>query len=200
MMLKKTGTAALFAMAITLLGGPVAHAAGFVYASALAPLYAGPSGGGSVGSVTPGTPLAVVAPGSGVREQVLVEGWSRKGSDAVVLQAPGLNIVLAKLTPAARAHRKLLGQRRDRAGATWEHVEVPVWVARRDVAASVNTVWAAAYKLYSARCKACHALRAPGTRTANEWPRILNVMEKNAGFNVQQAALVTKYMQEHAKK
>jgi trimethylamine-N-oxide reductase cytochrome c-type subunit TorC len=200
MQLRQTGTAALLAATIILLGVPAARAAEFAYAGALAPLYMGPDGGGRAGSVTPGTPLVVVAPGAGAREQVTLEGWSRKGGDSIVLQAPGLNIELAKLTPAARAHRKLLGQRRDRTGATWEHVEVTAWVARKDVESNVNTVWAAAYKLYSTHCNACHALRAPSSRTANAWPRVLSVMERNAGFNAQQAALVTKYMQEHAKK
>ncbi len=200
MMLRKVRIAALFAAAMTLFDVPAARAAGFVYASALAPLYAGPSGTTRVGTVTPGTPLVPVGQAAGVRQQVLVEGWSRPGSDSIVLQAPGLDILLARLTPAVRAQRKLLGQRRDRAGKVWEHVEVPVWVARKDVASSVTSVWAAAYKLYSTHCNACHALRAPASHTANEWPRILNVMERNAGFNEQQAALVTKYMQEHAKK
>jgi trimethylamine-N-oxide reductase cytochrome c-type subunit TorC len=200
MTLRIMAAAALAAGSMALFAASAARAAETVYPLATVQLYAAASGGAAIGSATPGTPLAVTAAAAGGREQVMVEGWSRKGGDSIVLQAPGLNIELAKLTPAARAHRKLLGQRRDRTGATWEHVEVTAWVARKDVESNVNTVWAAAYKLYSTHCNACHALRAPSSRTANAWPRVLSVMERNAGFNAQQAALVTKYMQEHAKK
>jgi trimethylamine-N-oxide reductase cytochrome c-type subunit TorC len=200
MTLRIMAAAALAAGSMALFAASAARAAETVYPLATVQLYATASGGAAIGSATPGTPLAVTAAAAGGREQVMVEGWSRKGGESVVLQAPGLRILLAKLTPAAVSARKLLGQQTDSYGTVWEHVAVPVWVETNAVVNNLATVWDAAGKLYAARCGACHALHAPDELGANAWPGELRTMAKNAGLSPEQDALITKYLQEHAGK
>lgn len=62
-----------------------------------------------------------------------------------------------------------------------------------------ESVWAAAKALFSKRCSACHALHHTTEFTANQWPTILKTMTKNAALQPDQAALVTQYLQTHAK-
>ncbi len=200
MTLRIFSAAALAAGIMALFAASAARAAETVYPPATVQLYATASGGAAIGSATPGTPLAVTTAASSGREQVTVEGWSRKGGESVVLQAPGLRILLARLTPAAVAARKVLGQQTDSYGTVWEHVSVPVWVETKDVVNSIATVWDAAGKLYAARCAACHALHAPNELAANAWPGEMRTMAKNAGLSPEQDALITRYLQDHAKK
>lgn len=141
MTLRIMAAAALAAGSMALFAASAARAAETVYPLATVQLYATASGGAAIGSATPGTPLAVTAAAAGGREQVMVEGWSRKGGESVVLQAPGLRILLAKLTPAAVSARKLLGQQTDSYGTVWEHVAVPVWVETNAVVNNLATVW-----------------------------------------------------------
>ena len=136
--------------------------------------------------------MVAAAPQNGAtRKQVTIEGWSPKGGESVIYQAIDLRIILVTVLRNALSARTVLEQQQDSYGTTWEHVKVSAWVAESDVVPDVSTVWAAAQKLYAARCSGCHALRAPGDFTANQWPGIVRSMAKNAAFDSGQVALVT---------
>ncbi|MDA8051807.1 MAG: hypothetical protein M0002_17700 [Rhodospirillales bacterium] len=190
-------TSTLLASAVTSHASPAAT----VYPSAIAPLYQTAAGPAQIASLTPGTPLSVATPpaNGAAREEITIEGWSEQGGGAVVYQAPDLRIILATLGQAGLSHRTVLGQQRDSYGTVWRHVELSGWVAVSSVVPSVATVWATAGKLFATRCSVCHALRNPAEFTANQWPSILRAMVKNAGLDAAQVALVTKYLQAHAR-
>lgn len=198
----RIGTGVVLAWTIAFGGiAPSASPAELLFPSMNAPLYVNENGPAVLGSLTPGTPLtAATAPqGSATRERVTVEGWSPKGGDSVIYQAPNLRIILARLEQSGLSGRTVLGQQQDSYGTTWQHVRVSAWVAKSDVVPNVSEVWTAAKTLYDARCSSCHALHNPGEFTANQWPSVLRTMAKNAALDPAQVALVTKYLQAHAR-
>jgi len=172
-----------------------------MYAQDVTPLYEGIHGGAAIGSITPGTAVtpSVGPQAGGVREAVIVEGWSAQGAGSVLYAAPDQRIILATLTAGAVTQRKLLEQRRDDYGTVWKHVQISGYVSSKHLVPDVATVWSAGQELYDARCSACHALHAPTEFTANQWPGILQTMVKNAALDPEQATLVTRYLQAHAR-
>ncbi len=169
-----------------------------LYATATAPLYADPAGHKTEGSLTPGTAVATTGPAAQALVPVAVEGWSQEGDASTVFAAPGQRIVLAELASGTPAP-KVLATRKDAYDNVWNQVKITGFVAATALVADQNTVWAQAQKLYSTRCSACHALHNPNEFTANQWPKILGTMAKNAALQPAEAALVTQYLQTHAK-
>ena len=108
-------------------------------------------------------------------------------------------IVLATLTASGVAQRHISETAHDTYGNTWNHVQIAAYVDAAITVPDVNSVWTAAHQLYATRCSACHALHATTDFTANQWPGILQTMEKNAALDPQQAALITQYLQTHAR-
>lgn len=155
-----------------------------------------------LGAITPGTAVMISdqsRAGKG-RKKISLEGWSAKGDETDVYQAPDLRILLAHLTSAGLSGRKVLAQQKDPYGIVWQRITLVGWARKRNLTSNLSRVWTAARKLYETRCTACHALHRPTEFTANEWPNILRTMGKNAAFNPEQLALVTKYLQTHARK
>lgn len=173
--------------------------AGQMYARSLAQLSATDQGG-SLGTITPGTPVSVSALAtSATHAAIAIDGWSMHDAATVVYAGVGQRIVLANLNERAVAHEKVLGHKRDAYGAQWDHVRIAASIDPKQLTADVSTVWTAAHAIYAARCSACHALHQPTEFTANQWPSILSTMTKNAALDAAQAALVTKYLQIHAR-
>ena len=168
------------------------------YTSGTTPLYGQAQGQQVWGSLTPGTPVTPAGGGASL-VQVTLDGWSLAGAGSVVYAMLGERIILATLTAGGTAGRKVVGESKDSYGNAWRHVEISGWVRKEALVPDVGVVWAAAEKLYDARCSACHALHEPTEFTANQWPPILHTMVKNAALDPEQAALVTKYLQMHAK-
>lgn len=199
---KTISAAAALAVALVVYAA-VGHASSplRVFATATAPLYQSSHSSVVIGSITPGTALSVAATPApaAVREKVTIEGWAAKGAETVIYQAPNLRIVLITLQQSAVLRRRVFGEQQDSYGTVWQHVKVSGWVVRGRTVPDVSTVWTAAKRLFEARCSTCHALHAPGEFTANQWPGILVAMVKNAALDAEQAALVTKYLQEHAR-
>lgn len=183
--------------------GMAAHGAATrnVFPKGVAALYNAATGAAIVASVTPGTTLAVSGEpsGSASREQVSVQGWSPEGGESIIFQAPDLRVILARVEGSGVAERKVLGKKTDAYGTTWQHVTLSAWVEKSDVMDNVSAVWAPAQKLYEARCSSCHALHKPAEFTANQWPGVLTTMAKNAALDPAQTALVTRYLQAHAR-
>jgi hypothetical protein len=169
-----------------------------VFARSLAPLFSSPQGGASIGSITPGS-AAQLAARSPARDMITLTGWSQQGGETVVYSGVGQRIVLATLTTAGLANRKVTQTTHDAYGNTWDRVQVTGYVDSTDLVPNVNTVWSAARQLYATRCSACHALHATTDFTANQWPGVLEPMIKRAALNPDQAALIRQYLQSHAR-
>ena len=187
----------LVTAALALGAAASAQSTSTIYAATTTPLLAA-AGGASQGSVMPGTALGVLD-ASGGDTHVQIQGWAIKGSASVVFQDVGLHVVLATLDAKAEAGLKVVKTKEDDYGTTWEQVVLEGWVATKDTASSVDTVWKAAESLYDSRCSACHALHDPGEFTANQWPGILKTMGQNASLDQQTLNLVTRYLQAHGK-
>lgn len=168
-----------------------------LYAKILAPLSESENGE-AIGTLTPGTEVAVIAERPG-RWEVEVHGWSAPGAESILFIAPGQRIVLARLKLSAAAIRTIEGTKTDRFGQKWERIRVRGWVDRNALVEDVSVVWKKAARIFHKRCTACHALHQPTEFTANQWPHILKIMTKRAALSKKKATLVTKYLQMHAK-
>ena len=171
-------------------------AGGKAYTTGTAPLRKDP-GGAAVGSVTPGTPVAVVETRGG-DAHVSVDGYSSAGSSAVV-SALGQRITLVTLSAPDQAQRQTGAETKDGYGTVWTQVTVSGWVPASALTADVQTVWNRGRQIYEAHCSTCHSLYAADQYTANQWPGNLQNMASNGGLAGEDFALVLKYLQTHAK-
>lgn len=165
------------------------------YTTKLVTLFATPKGQ-ALGQITPATPVTVVKT-HGPDAEVTLSGWSPKGYPTIVFAASGQRIVDAHLDKSAPL--KVIGTTKDDYGDVWQHVQLTGWLHKGDLTQHVGTVWKKARQLYSHQCSQCHSLHAPSQFTANQWPSLLKVMGKRANLSEQQHALITKYVQMHAK-
>lgn len=171
-------------------------AATTAYAVGTAELRKDPAGS-VVGTVTPGTPVAVTETQGG-NAHVAVHGWFAAGSNAIV-SAVGLRIVLVNLTAPDQAQRETGSQTKDSYGTVWTEVTVSGWMAPAALTADVQTVWTRGRQSYESHCSTCHSLYASDQYTANQWPGLLSNMSDRAGLSGADLALVLKYLQTHAK-
>mgnify|MGYP001546835861 FL=1 len=175
------------------------QAATTLYALQTSLIYANTSGAGpAIGSVTPGTPLQVSGEVKNGLEEFTLDAWSQQGDDTTLFAAQGERIVLVTLADSA-PHPKVLSMAKDDYGNVWNKVELSDFVKSDSLTPDQNAVWKQAITLYSTRCSACHALHKPSEFTVNQWPKILQTMTKNAALQPAEAALVTQYIQAHAK-
>lgn len=132
--------------------------------------------------------------------RVDLRGWRQRGADRVVYALPGKRILMAALAkPATEAARVLDTVTDPETGIAWQGVSVTGWVAADGVTADLQTVWQAAWDLFSTRCVACHQRRIPHKYTANQWVSLLKVMGPRTGLPKEQQRLILTYLQHHAK-
>ncbi len=184
---------AVVALAIT----PAAEAKGPQYVGVIATLK-DVAGGKAIATVTPATAVNVIAT-KGDDIEVEITGWSPAGGDAYLFKDVGLRISLAHLTAGGVSRRAVIGTKDDAWGSTWQEVKISGWMRTDDVVADLDAIWKEAAQLYYTRCSRCHSLRRPAEFTANQWPHVLKIMTKRAGFSPEQAALVTALLQNHGK-
>lgn len=151
-----------------------------------------------IGKIFPGTLVQVLAKHDSLAK-IQVDGWSVKGAPRTVFAAMGQRILVARLSAAGQSFRKVMNQVDDTYRTTWERVSITGEVNRSDLVADVASVWASANKIFSERCSACHSLHRPKEFTANQWPSMLGMMTYRAALTDDQAELVTRYLQAHAK-
>ncbi len=181
-----------------LLLAPAAHAANETfYLATQAPLLEAP-GGAVIATVSPGTPLHALAT-KGDLVQVEITGWAPEGGEKYLFTEMGQRIRLAKITPAGKAVRKVVATKEDYYETTWQDVHLTGWVAKSATTDDIASVWAQARTLFHQRCTRCHALHRPTEFKANQWPSILKIMTVRAGLSAADKALVTQYLQMHAK-
>ena len=194
---------AVFAFAGLITSLPAAAADGppakTLYTRQISPVYASTGHGTVIGSVTPGTPLQTTGEVEHGYQPFTLGAWSQQGDDTTLFEAQGQRIVLAKLAAKATG-LKTLSTATDAYGNVWHDVTLSGYVKRSDLTPNQNMVWEKAIALYNARCSACHALHQPSEFTANQWPKILKTMTHNAALTPDDAALVTQYIQTHAKR
>lgn len=166
------------------------------YTGAATSLLSAPKGA-NLGSLTPGTRVAVLKEQAGF-SQVQLQGWSPQGGATALFEAKGQRILLASFT--GKVQRRVRGQGKDEGGTVWEQVEVVGWVPKGALIADVNTLWKQAGALYQQRCSTCHALPETAKFTANQWPPIMRGMGPRSGLTAEQTQLLTRYAQAHAKR
>jgi len=170
-----------------------------LYPSQTTPFYGAARGGRVIGTIPPGAELQARGPAEGPRVPVRVSGWSLESAPSLVFAAVGRRIVQTELGLRGPSRRVLSGQQTDPYGSVWQQVSVDGWVDQSDLVPDVNQVWKQAGALYQQRCGGCHALHPAAEFTANQWPNVLKIMAHNAALTPEQAALVTQYLQTHAK-
>ena len=190
--------AAASLLAVAVLSTAVAAAAkGPEYVNAIAKLQ-DVAGGKTMATVMPATPVKVIATKDGAIE-VEITGWSPAGGEKYLFKDVGLRISLARLTDDGVGKRTVISTKDDAWGSTWQQVKIGGWIKRDEAVADLDTIWKEAAPLYYTRCSRCHSLRKPAEFTANQWPHVLKIMTKRAGFSPEQAALVTALLQNHGK-
>jgi Dihaem cytochrome c len=164
-----------------------------LYASAVTPLLDA-VGGKSIGALQPGAALAVLGQ-SGTAMHVAVHGWVAQGANAVVLAAPDRQIVL--ITGYAGPAKS--GASQTVAGTAYAEVTIDGWAATSALVDNVETVWKTASDLFAQKCGSCHALPDPNSLSVNQWPAIMKTQASNAGLDPNETALLTAYLQNHAR-
>ena len=169
------------------------------YATQLTPIYSDVSLAHQIGTLSPGSELHLkggVAASGG--RSFSVDGWFQEGNRTSFFLNQGKRIVIATLTEPPTDEAKL-SEQKDDYGNTWIHARIGAYVAPTTLADDQSVVWESAVKLYHTRCSACHAVHNPKEFTANQWPGILKIMAKNAALQPAELALLTEYLQTHAK-
>lgn len=142
-------------------------------------------GGKVIAEVWPGTPLRVLSQ-KGDNIEVEVTGWSPVGGEQYLFK---------EMVPK----RTVIAEKDDYYESTWQNASIKGWISSADTSDSVHAVWKEASTLFHQRCTRCHALHRPTEFTANQWPSILKIMTVRAGLSAGNKALVTKFLQVHAK-
>lgn len=179
-------------------GAAAAPSQGLAVAAAAIPLMADAKGA-PLGTLSPGTLLRVLKHDNDLTE-VRLDGWSMVGAEQIAFAAKGQRIILARLTASRPDNRKVLARSQDTYGIDWERVVITGWVSSKDLVGQISSVWQKANAIYQKRCTACHALHQPTEFTANQWPSILRIMTKRAALTPEDTALVTEYLQSHARR
>lgn len=169
------------------------------YAMQLTPIYSDPSLTHQIGTLSPGSELHLKNSAATSKARAFtINGWFQEGNSTSLFLNQGKRIVIATLTNQPPDETKLAEQKDDY-GNVWVDARVGAYVAPTTLVDDQSTVWERAGKLYHARCSACHAVHNPREFTANQWPGILKIMAKNAALRPDELALITKYLQTHAK-
>ncbi|CAM5789480.1 hypothetical protein CCAE64S_02393 [Castellaniella caeni] len=168
------------------------------YAEQPTPIYADAGHTQTLGMLTPGTKLYLENPNAPAQGAFFLDGWTQQGNDTAVFLQQGKRTLAASMNGKGWRFQKL-GEIKDDYDNLWTHIRLNGYVDTKTLTASQDTVWHAAITLYSARCSACHALHKPTEFTANQWPGILEIMAKNAALQPPEKALITQYLQTHAK-
>lgn len=172
-----------------------------MYAKSVTQLYNCGSGNDILGIITPGTALDVTQASTDQSRNYAVQliGWTMEEASSVIYEAPDLRIKIATLSAPPGSCFNITGGQTDPYGNKWEQVSISGYVDKQGVVADVSTIWHQAKSLYAAKCSRCHGLHQPSEFTANQWPGILQTMDKNAGLLNDQRALIEKYLQTHAR-
>jgi len=155
------------------------------------------SGGATIGTVTPGTKVAIRSTSSGA-SSITIDGWQPISAPTVVFQNVDSQVVMVRLSGKS-SDVKIVSSKKDPYGAAWNQVQVSGAIDSAALAASVTSVWSGAAKFYGQKCSQCHTLHQPTEFTANQWPGIVASMAHNAALSGDQLDLVVHYLQAHAR-
>ncbi len=177
-----------------------ASGGGALYASSSTEIYLDNTHTKAIGLLEIGAKVHVLKKDNGWYE-VTIKGWEQKGLPSVIYAFMGKRIVKAQLTPNGEKFVTILKTVKDEnTDLIWKEVELKkVWVNGKVLVKSMNKVWVKASKLFHQRCSMCHALPKSTTFTANQWPATLRVMTKRAALDREQADIVSKFLQYHAR-
>ncbi|TAM87075.1 MAG: hypothetical protein EPN41_08650 [Candidimonas sp.] len=169
------------------------------YATQLTPIYSDASLSQQIGTLSPSSELhlqADITPSAA--EPFSIDGWFQQGNEQSLFLDKGKRIVVAALSRPPKGYEKL-GEAKDDYDNVWVHARLNAYVNPQSLTGDQATVWQHAATLYQARCSACHAVHKPAEFTANQWPGILSIMARNAALRPDELALITEYLQTHAK-
>ena len=151
------------------------------------------------GKIEPATPLTFIKKKN---DLVLVElkGWSSEGSETVIFKNIGVRVIYAVLDEKLIKNIKVLEKKSDYYETVWSKVSIKLWINEKHIVKNINTVWKKSETLYEERCGACHATPDLEHFTANQWPGVIKSMASRAGLLEKESVLVTKYVQNKARK
>lgn len=168
------------------------------YATQPTPIYGDSALKQQIGVMTPGSPISLSKDQGSGGQPFSMDGWFQQGNRNVLFLGEGKRIVMATLPGSPTAFQEL-GEAKDEYDTVWVHARIRGFILPKSLTRDQATVWQRAAKLYQSRCSACHAVHKPTEFTANQWPGILKIMAKNAALQPDEAALITEYLQTHAK-
>ena len=169
------------------------------YTTRLTPIYSDAALTRRIGTLFPGNRLDLTnGTGPSAGRAFSIEGWFQQGNTSSLFLQEGKRILIATLAHAPMK-RARLGRMKDGYGNEWTRARVQAYLDPSTLTDDQDTVWRHAAKLYQTRCSACHAVHKPTEFTANQWPGILKIMAKNAALQPADLALITEYLQTHAR-
>lgn len=156
------------------------------------------SDGTVIAEVWPGTELRILSH-KGDNIEVEITGWSPAGGEQYLFKEMGERIRQAKMTKQAVPKRHVIAEQEDYYESIWQNVTIRGWVKQADTSDDIHAIWKQASELFYQRCTRCHAVHRSTEFTANQWPSILKIMTVRAGLSASNKALVTRFLQIHAK-
>lgn len=132
--------------------------------------------------------------------RVGLRGWHQAGAERVLYALPGKRILTLVLGRTAVEQLRPLGTLTgEDTGITWREAAFEGWIKDEAVTADLDTIWSAAWELFTTRCTVCHQRRIPDMYTANQWGALLKIMGPRTGLPKDDQQLILKYLQNHAK-
>ncbi len=170
-----------------------------IYTQKNANIYLNPDTSVKKGHIEPATPLRFIKKKN---DLVLVEltGWSSEGSETIIFKNIGVRVIYAVLDESLIKDIKVIKKQSDYYETVWNKVSIKLWIKEKNTVNNILMVWKKAQTLYEQRCGACHATPDLEHFTANQWPGVIKSMASRAGLNKKESVLVTKYVQEKARK
>jgi hypothetical protein len=186
----------LLVIAVLLVGAKV-EAASVMYVGQDAVLTA--DAGGTIGTVTPATKVAVTSTAMG-SSSVVIDGWHPKTESTLIYGGLDSRILLVRMSGSAGSSVQTVATKSDAYHDTWVEVRVTGKVPSAALVPNVGVVWTSGESFYGQRCSTCHTLHSPTQYTVNQWPSLVADMAHNAALSTAQEDLIVSYLQAHARK
>jgi len=169
----------------------VMFAAGNMFLSKNAPLYASASEGSALGELIVASSVKELSK-SGDFTEVEFVGYIPEGGTIAYEKA---GILMNGFEAKEASVYKILGQQKDEYDTVWIHVSVTGFVKSDALGSDKAKILADGKALFQGKCGACHPIHAPDEFEPNVWPSILDAMGVQAGLSKNEKFSIEKYLQ-----
>jgi len=132
--------------------------------------------------------------------QIELSGWQQQGAERAIYAKQGQRILAAALGPPAvekvRQGQSVTDQSTDQ---VWTPATLTAWTKNDNLVSDVNKVWGYCEQMYNAACGTCHPAHPTTHFLANQWISTLNGMRPRTSLDDEEARILQKYLQMHAK-